>query len=87
MQALSYSHSHGIIHRDLKPQNICIDPIRRELTVIDWGLADFYRPKQELNLRVASRYYKPPEILLKYKYYDYSFDMWSVGCILAGIVC
>ncbi|KAI8837037.1 casein kinase II subunit alpha [Chytridium lagenaria] len=68
----------GIIHRDLKPQNICIDPSRKELTLIDWGLADFYRPNQDFNLRVASRYYKPPEILLGYRKYDYSFDMWSL---------
>ncbi|KAJ3097071.1 Casein kinase II subunit alpha', partial [Phlyctochytrium bullatum] len=43
-----------------------------------WGLADFYRPNQDFNLRVASRYYKPPEILLGYRKYDYSFDMWSI---------
>ncbi|KAJ3098981.1 Casein kinase II subunit alpha [Phlyctochytrium planicorne] len=86
LKALSFSHSKGIIHRDLKPQNICIDPSRKELILIDWGLADFYRPGQDFNLRVASRYYKPPEILLGYRKYDYSFDMWSVGCILAGMI-
>ncbi|KAJ3215548.1 Casein kinase II subunit alpha [Dinochytrium kinnereticum] len=86
LRALSYAHSQGIIHRDLKPQNICIDPSRKELVLIDWGLADFYRPNQDFNLRVASRYYKPPEILLGYRKYDYSFDMWSVGCILAGMI-
>ncbi|KAJ1565745.1 Casein kinase II subunit alpha', partial [Cladochytrium tenue] len=85
-EGLAYAHSKGIIHRDLKPQNICIDPSSRQLTIIDWGLAEFYKPLDELNLKVASRYYKPPEILLGYKLYDYSFDMWSVGCILAGMI-
>ncbi|KAJ3076791.1 Casein kinase II subunit alpha' [Podochytrium sp. JEL0797] len=86
IKALAYTHQHGIIHRDVKPQNICIDPIGRKLVLIDYGLADFYIPHQPLNLRVASRFYKPPEILLGNRYYDYSFDMWSVGCILAGMI-
>ncbi|KAI9357648.1 kinase-like domain-containing protein, partial [Zopfochytrium polystomum] len=86
LRGIEYAHSKGIIHRDLKPHNICIDPVKRELIIIDWGLAEFYRPKEEFNLRVASRYFKPPEILLGYRQYDYSFDLWSVGCILAGMI-
>ncbi|KAJ3232727.1 Casein kinase II subunit alpha [Chytriomyces hyalinus] len=84
--AVAWVHAAGIIHRDLKPHNICIDPVSRKLTLIDFGLADFYFPQKELNLRVASRFYKPPEILLGNRFYDYSFDMWAVGCILAGMV-
>jgi casein kinase II subunit alpha len=26
--------------------------------LIDWGLAEFYHPGQEYNVRVASRYFK-----------------------------
>ncbi|KAJ3086439.1 hypothetical protein HK100_008696, partial [Physocladia obscura] len=87
VKALAYTHAHGIIHRDVKPHNICMDPYSRTLTLIDFGLADFYTPtRNDLNLRVASRFYKPPEILLGNRYYDYSFDMWGVGCILAGMI-
>ena len=56
------------------------------LKIIDWGLADFYLPKKEFNVRVASRYYKGPELLLNNNYYDYSLDLWSTGCWLASMV-
>ena len=34
---------------------------------------------QEYNVRVASRYFKGPELLVDYQMYDYSLDMWSLG--------
>ncbi len=37
-------------------------------------------------VRVASRYFKGPELLLDYQYYDYSLDMWSLGATFAGMV-
>lgn len=86
LEALNYCHSQGIMHRDIKPHNIMIDPVNRKLSVIDWGLAEFYHPEKEYNVRVATRYFKAPELLVDYKYYDYSLDIWSFGCLLAGIV-
>ena len=55
LRALDYSHSHGIMHRDVKPHNVMIDHETRKLRLIDWGLAEFYHPNQEYNVRVASR--------------------------------
>jgi len=63
-----------------------IDHNKKELKVIDWGLAEFYHPYQPMNVRVASRYYKGPELLVDYQYYDYSLDMWSLGTMLAGMI-
>ena len=37
-------------------------------------------------MRVASRYYKGPELLVEDKKYNYSLDMWAVGCTLAGFL-
>lgn len=83
---LNFCHSMGIMHRDIKPQNITINHERRVVRIIDWGLAEFYHPNQDYNVRVASRYFKGPELLVGYQYYDYSLDMWSLGCMLASMI-
>lgn len=86
LKALDFCHSRGIMHRDVKPHNVMIDHENRKLKLIDWGLAEFYFPGTNYNVRVASRYFKGPELLVDFEEYDYSLDMWSVGCVYASMI-
>ena len=68
------------------------DPIwlNPRLRLIDWGLAEFYHPGQEYNVRVASRYFKVTsysESLIValascYSYGDILLVDWLFWCIL-----
>ena len=86
LQALAHTHSKGVMHRDVKPLNVLCDSPRGKVVLADWGLAEFYHPMRKYSIHVATRYYKSPEILLDYEYYDYSLDIWSVGVILLELL-
>lgn len=86
LKALDYCNSQGVMHRDVKPGNIVIDNAEKKLRLIDFGMADFYEPGRPYNLKVSSRYYKAPELLVGFRCYDCSVDTWSAGCILASLV-
>lgn len=72
------------MHRDVKLANIIIN--EETLTLIDWGLGDFYHPKKRYPTKVGTRHYKAPELLVNYQYYDYSVDMWAFGCTFASLI-
>eukprot|EP01059_Diplonema_ambulator_P000830 TRINITY_DN10667_c0_g1_i3.p1 TRINITY_DN10667_c0_g1~~TRINITY_DN10667_c0_g1_i3.p1 ORF type:complete len:483 (+),score=147.92 TRINITY_DN10667_c0_g1_i3:182-1450(+) len=77
-------HKAKVIHRDLKPDNIFVSK-DCSLKIGDFGLArdDMHTTK---SVYVVTRWYRAPELLLNYAKYNYTIDIWSVGCIIAEML-
>ena len=76
----------GIMHRDLKPGNLLIELDTNQPKVIDWGSGDFFIPGKINSPNVGTGFWRGPEQHLKYFYYDYSTDIWSLGAIFGGML-
>uniref|UniRef100_A0A7S2W4E6 Cyclin-dependent kinase 2 homolog n=1 Tax=Rhizochromulina marina TaxID=1034831 RepID=A0A7S2W4E6_9STRA len=79
-------HKNKIMHRDLKGANILVDA-HGHLKIADWGLAIAYSDKvKRYTNPVVTLWFRAPELLLGSTSYDYSIDLWSVGCIFAELI-
>ncbi|CAL4981689.1 unnamed protein product [Urochloa decumbens] len=87
LSGLDHCHRNGVLHRDMKSSNLLIDS-NGVLKIADFGLATTFDPdnQQSLTSRVATLWYRPPELLLGATKYGPSVDMWSTGCILAELL-
>lgn len=61
------------------------------MKICDFGLArpvitDLGKKKNILTEYIATRWYRPPEVLLSWCKYKKSVDLWSVGCIFAEML-
>lgn len=91
LKALKYMHSGQLLHRDIKPSNILLNS-DCQVRVCDFGLARSVvvqgdsKSNPVLTDYVATRWYRPPEILLGSTSYTKGVDLWSVGCILGELL-
>ena len=74
-----------VMHRDLKPENMLLSE-DGVLKLCDFGFA---RHLGGLNTKyseyVATRWYRPPELLLGYTQYGLAVDVWALGKLFSTI--
>ena len=90
LSGLAHCHTSGIMHRDIKPSNILISP-QGVLKLADFGLARPLPTAAELEQglispQVATRWYRPPELLFASTSYTQSMDIWSAAAVIAECV-
>ncbi|XP_061680213.1 serine/threonine-protein kinase MAK-like [Syngnathoides biaculeatus] len=84
LSGLAFMHKHGYFHRDMKPENLlCTGP--ELVKIADFGLAREIRSQPPYTDYVSTRWYRAPEILLKFTSYSSPVDIWAVGCIMAEL--
>lgn len=79
LKALESIHSKGVIHRDVNLGNVLCDLEKRKVTLIDFGLSEFYRPSLARNYKVGCIRFKAPELIAEKKDFDCGIDIWSLG--------
>lgn len=86
-RGLMYCHDQQVLHRDLKPSDLLVDN-HGILKIADFGFASFFHLIHEnpMTNRVATYWYRAPEILLGAIEYGVGVDLWNAGCILAELL-
>lgn len=84
LEGIAYLHQQGIMHRDIKGGNLLLTK-NGVLKIADFGLAREFRKVNSRNftVKVVTRWYRAPELILNQYNYTEAIDVWSIGCFVA----
>lgn len=83
MEALAWVHSRGHVHHDVKPQNIMFR--RPPSEGVELVLIDF-NAWEESGHYIVTRWYRPPEVILRLDAPNGKRDVWSAGCVVGELL-
>ena len=90
LYGLAHMHKHGFMHRDLKPENLLTTghPDTGDLCVklADFGLARELRARPPYTEYVSTRWYRAPEVLLRFTSYSSPIDTFGAGMIMGELL-
>ena len=78
-QGLAQAHGKGVLHRDIKPANILV-PYGTPV-LIDFGLAEVWRPEREVRFTGGTGGYRAPELESEGKFSQQT-DLFALGVTL-----
>jgi NIMA (never in mitosis gene a)-related kinase 1/4/5 len=84
LRALNHLHLKGIIHRDVKCAN-CFLSQDGSVKLGDLNVSKRLNPKGMLMTQIGTPYYMSPEIWNN-RPYNAASDMWSLGCMIYGML-
>lgn len=87
--AMEYLHCKGIMHLDLKPDNLLYfnrGDGKQCLKICDFGISMPWTYQGEFSTRVVTACYRPPEIVMGHRRYDFKADVWSLGCVFFEMI-
>eukprot|EP00976_Prorocentrum_cordatum_P099279 1191772-Prorocentrum_minimum.AAC.1 len=85
VRAVEHVHARKVLHRDLKPANVFVT-LKEWMKLGDFGIARQLSSTTSLAATVVGTpYYLSPELCTGVPY-DFSCDLWSLGCILQELL-
>lgn len=86
LRGLHHIHENNLIHRDIKPSNLLISDMGN-VKIADFGLCRIQTTKESMSHQIVTRWYRPPEILFGARHYTAAVDIWSLGAVVAELMC
>ena len=87
---LEQLHLFNIIHRDVKPSNFIQtrdDNGVKRYKWCDFGMSHYYSAGEIAETKgIVTCSFRPPEIILGNKNYDFKSDVWSMGCLIIELL-